>query len=443
MPSHPSSSLDLQLPKPSLVPPPPDPPTQSSRGKRVAFLLIALGLGLATAAYFHERNTPTNPQAAGAAAAARKPSVRAVQVTARPFSVVLEGLGTVTPLSTVTVKSQVDGPLLSVAYQEGAQIKRGQLLAEIDPRPFKIRVAQARATENRDRALLKNAQLDLDRYVELRAKNLIAQQQLDAQRSTVDQAQATLAADEAARRDTELQLEYTRITSPIDGVAGIRQVDPGNLVKTSDTTGIVVLTQLDPIAVVFTLPQDDLPQLAAALADGKPKVSLADRAGEQWLAEGQLTVIDNQINVQTASVRLKATFANPERKLWPNQFVRARIAVSHRDAALVVPAVAIQHGPNGLYVYVLTPDDIAKMQPVQVAVLQGDEALVDSGLQGGERVVIEGQDQIKPNAPVTVRSDNAAHGNAAGHIPPNSDNPYGAAPNVSAAQSAQSAQGRP
>ncbi|MEY4581584.1 MAG: hypothetical protein RL701_6287 [Pseudomonadota bacterium] len=362
------------------------------------------------------RETRQTPNAATVPKGERKPSVRVLELQPRPFAVQLEGLGTVTPLATVTVKSQVDGPLLSVAYLEGRDVKRGQLLAEIDPRPFRIKLAQARANVARDQAQLQNAQLDLSRYDSLLNQKLIAQQQLDAQRSQVEQLKATVLADQANADDSALQLQYTRIVSPIDGVAGIRLVDAGNLVHASDTTGIVVLTQLDPIAVVFTLPQDDLPRLSLALGspDVKPKVLAVNRAGDATLAEGLLTVIDNQINTQTASVRLKAEFKNPERKLWPNQFVRARIEVSHQTDALLLPAAAIQHGPNGSYVYVLSAGDIAHMQPVEVTLLQGEDALIGSGLRGGERVIIEGQDQVKPNGPVSVRTQTSSTPKAKG-----------------------------
>jgi multidrug efflux system membrane fusion protein len=203
--------------------------------------------------------------------------------------------------------------------------------------------------------------------------------------------------------DAALQLEYTRIVSPIDGVAGIRQVDPGNLVHASDQNGIVVLTQLDPISVVFTLPQDELPQLSAAMAQAECQVHAVSRAGDQVLAQGVLRVIDNQINTQTASVRLKAQFDNADRKLWPNQFVRARIEVSRQQNALVLPAAAVQQGPQGSFVYVITDKDVAQMRPVQLALLQGEQALIGRGLTPGERVVVEGQEQIKPNSPVTPR----------------------------------------
>jgi membrane fusion protein, multidrug efflux system len=372
--------------------------------------LIAIAVAAVSVVAWPHSDTTREAQPGGMAAPGKgkPPTVRVVELQPRPFSVVLEGLGTVTPISTVTVRPQVDGPLTSVAFQEGAAVKRGQLLAEIDPRPFRIKLAQAKATVARDQAQLQNARLDLDRYKTLSEQKMIARQQLDSQQSTVDQLLATLAADEANVAEAQLQLQYTRIESPIDGVAGIRQVDPGNLVKATDTSGIVVLTQLDPIGVIFTLPQDQLTQLSAAMASAPAKVEVWSRDGNEQLALGTLQVIDNQINVQTASIRLKARFDNAERKLWPNQFVRARVTVAQEAAALVLPAVAVQHGPQGAYVYVLSASNTAQLKPIQVALLQGEDAVIGSGLQAGERVVTHGQAQVKPGGPVTVLDPNAA-----------------------------------
>jgi membrane fusion protein, multidrug efflux system len=377
-------------------------------GRRVLVWLVLLAVAGALVAFgLKHRNKPEGAAGAAPGMPERKPTVTVITLQPKPFALMLEGLGSVTPLITVTVKPQVEGPLLKVGYREGALVHKGDLLAEIDPRPFRIKLESARAVLQRDRASLHNSQLDLTRYEALRAQNLIAAQQLDAQRSQVDQALATVAMDEATAHDAELQLTYTRITSPADGVAGIRLVDPGNLVRATDTSGIVVLTQLDPIAVLFTLPQDDLPKLSAAMADGPCKVTAVSRGGDQVLAEGKLTVIDNQVNAATATVRLKAQFDNPGHTLWPNQFVRARIEVSRQASALTLPAAAVQQGPKGPYVYVLTSSNVAQMRPVSIALLQGDEAVIGGGLQAGDRVVIDGQDRIKPDAKVTPRDPNA------------------------------------
>lgn len=367
-------------------------------------VLSAIGVALVSVLVWPRAEQARDSPAGGAPGAGPKgkpPSVRVVELQPRPFAVVLEGLGTVTPIATVTVRPQVDGPLLSVAFQEGAPVKRGQLLAEIDPRPYRIRLAQAKAAAARDQAQLQNARLDLARYQTLSEQKMIARQQLDSQQSLVDQTAASVAADEANVAEAQLQLQYTRIESPIDGVAGIRQVDPGNLVKASDSNGIVVLTQLDPIAVVFTLPQDQLTALSAAMSEGPAKVEVWSRDGSQQLGVGQLQVIDNQINVQTASIRLKARFDNAERKLWPNQFVRARVTVSREAAALVLPAVAVQHGPQGAYVYVVSAKNIAQLKPIHVGLLQGEEAVIASGLSAGDRVITHGQAQVKPDSPVS------------------------------------------
>jgi multidrug efflux system membrane fusion protein len=268
-----------------------------------------------------------------------------------------------------------------------------------------VQLQQAQATLERDRATLENAQRDLARYEQL--GKLVPQQQVDTQRSQVATLTASLKLDEAAIANARLQLEYARITAPITGVAGIRQVNPGNLVHASDATGIVTLTQLDPISVVFTLPQDELPKVARALQSGKPRVEVFDRAGQAELGTGALTVLDNQVNVDTGTLRLKAELPNPNRALWPNQFVKTRVAIEVRKNVMSVPAAAIERGPSGEYVYVIGADNTAVQRPIKVDSLQGERALIASGLEPGERVIVDGQDQVKPGAPVQPRDANA------------------------------------
>lgn len=386
------------------------PPRRGVRLRWIVFGAIALLLlgGALWIKTHPQQRAATAEHSAGrppgaATMADRKLPVIVTSVAPKPFPVLLEGLGTVTPLATVTVKPQVEGRLLSITYQEGGVVRRGQLLAEIDPRPFRIALEQAKATLLRDRAQLENSQRDLERFESLRTRNLIAAQQLDAQRAQVAQQKAVIGIDQAQTDEAALNLDYTRITSPIDGIAGIRQVDPGNLLRTTDANGIVVLTQLDPIAVVFTVPQDELPRLAAAQAEGPRPVKALSRAGDQVLGEGKLIVIDNQINPSTGTVKLKAEFPNPKRALWPSQFVRARLEVTTYASALTLPAAAVQSGPKGQYVYVVGPDDVARMRPVKLGLLQGDQALISEGLSPGERIVVEGQDQIKPNSQVEPR----------------------------------------
>lgn len=369
---------------------------------------IATALAIAALLWWRERASVAEPLSAGASGG-RAGAPQATPVLVAPaiegdVPIILEGLGTVTPIESVTVKSQVDGRLDSVHFEEGRSVERGQLLAQIDPRPFRIRLQEARATLERDRAALRNAKLDLDRYERLASERLVSPQQLDTQRAQVDQLAGTLAIDEAAAADAELQLQYTRITAPIDGVVGLRNVHPGNVVRATDGLGLVTLTQLDPISVVFTLPQDELPKVARALAQRAPKVQVLDRAGAQVLGEGRLTVLDNQVNADTASLRLKAEFANAERTLWPNLFVKVRVEIAVRHGVLSVPAEAIARGPNGDYVYVVTAKSTAEQRPVQVEALESGRALIAHGLAAGERVITDGQDRVKPGGAVQPRA---------------------------------------
>jgi membrane fusion protein, multidrug efflux system len=322
----------------------------------------------------------------------------------RDIPIWVEGLGNVTSLATVTVRSRVDGQLVSINFQEGRVVKKGELLVQLDPRPYRIALQSAQATLQKDEATLKYAKLDLQRYTDLRQGSLIAQQQVDTQRSLVDQLTATVALDRAAVDNAKLNLLYSSITSPIDGIAGVRQVDLGNQIHATDTTGIVVLTQMDPIAVLFTLPQDDLSRVSEAFSKGQPlTVEAWDRGGLVKLGVGKLTVIDNQINAATATMRLKAEFPNPDLKLWPSQFVKARLLLQTRTGATVVPTPAVQRGPNGTFVYVVNTDNTVAVRPVQVDTIQGPLALVTQGVKPGERVVTDGQNQLRPGAKVDPR----------------------------------------
>src|SRR5450759_75912 len=275
----------------------------------------------------------------------RPVSVVTAKVVARDMPVILDGLGTVTAYKTVTVRSQVDGRLDSVAFREGQFVKRGTLLALIDPRSFAIQLHQAEGALARDQAQLGGGKVNLDRYARVAKDKLIPQQQADDQGVLVGQLEGSVKADQAQIEQAKLMLEYAHIRSPIDGVTGVRLVDPGNMVHPAEAGGIVVVTQVDPIAVLFTLPQDELPRVQKALAEGKPAVDALSRDGSGVLATGTLEVIDNQINATTATIRLKAIFPNPARVLWPNQFVKARLHLGLRKGALVVPAVAVQRGP--------------------------------------------------------------------------------------------------
>jgi multidrug efflux system membrane fusion protein len=348
------------------------------------------------------------------AGADRAISVVTVAAVRRDVPVFLDGLGTVVAYNTVTVRSRVDGQLQSVGFREGQSVRRGALLAEIDARAFRIQLHQAEAALARDTAQLRGSQLNLERYTAVRKDKLIAQQQVDDQRAAVEQLQATVKADEAQIENAKLQIDYARITSPIDGVTGVRLVDVGNMVHASDATGLVIVAQIDPIAVLFTLPQDNLPAVAAEMAKGRLSVQALSRDGGKDLGSGEVEVVDNQINAATSTVRLKAIFANPQHALWPNQFVKARLHLRNRHDALVVPAVAIQRGPKGSFVYVAGPDQKAEMRPVEVEAIDGEIAIVARGLEAGESVVVDGQSQLRPGSTVQSKAPDTAGRRAEG-----------------------------
>jgi multidrug efflux system membrane fusion protein len=344
-------------------------------------------------------------QSAGARSRANEP--RAVPVLVEPVRrrtvpVWLEGLGTVSAWQQVTVRSQVDGRLERVFFKEGQRVRAGELLAQIDPRPFLVQLHQAEGALARDRAQLKAGKLDLDRYRQLADRRLIASQQLDQQRGTVGQAEGAVTVDLAAVESARLNLDYCKIRASTDGVVGVRLVDPGNFVRAADPGGLVVLTQLDPAAVFFTLPEDDLPRVTAAQRRGEVSVEAWSRDGASLLGKGKLIVVDNQINQATATLRLKAQLPNPDGKLWPNEFVKARLLVDTLESALVVPAAAVQRGPQGTFVYLVGPDNLAVMRKMDVALTIAEMAVV-TDLAAGDPVVIEGQSLLRPGARVQVR----------------------------------------
>jgi multidrug efflux system membrane fusion protein len=341
---------------------------------------------------------------------ARTVPVAVATVARRDVPIYLEGLGNVTALKTVAVKSLVDGRLDSVLFKEGQAVKRGQVLAQIDPRPFQIQLEQAQGALARDEAQLKNAKLNVERDRQLVAEKLIAQQQLDTDVAAAGQLEGAVQIDRAAIDTAKLNLEYARITSPIDGITGIRQVDPGNIVHASDQNGIVIITQIDPIAVLFTLPQDQLTPVAEALSRANLPVDLYSRDGATLLGSGQLSLIDNQINQATSSIRLKATVPNPRRRLWPNQFVKTRLRLTTRRDALAIPAIALQRGPDGTFVYVVGSDQTAAVRKVEVELTEGDLAILARGVETGERVVVDGQNQLRPGAKVNPHDAGKSNG---------------------------------
>jgi len=369
------------------------------------WILAALGVLLvAGTIWFVRRPGRQQPPPAAAAQAQQRPvPVVTAQVQQRDLPIYLDGLGTVIAAKTITVRPQVDGRLESVRFREGQVVRRGEVLAQIDPRPFQVQLEQARGALRRDAAQLRTARLALARNLELLRDKLVSQQDVDNQEAAVGQFEGAVRIDQAQIDSARLNLDYARITSPIDGVSGVRLIDPGNLVRASDANGIVVITQLDPVAVLFTLPQDYLPQVSQQMEMGTLTVDAFSRDGNVKLGSGELLVIDNQINQNTATMRLKATFANPQRILWPNQFVKARLLLTVRKGAIVVPTTAVQRGPEGTFAYLVGPDQTVQPLPIEVEMTQGDVAAIARGLSPGEVVVADGAAALRPGAKVAPR----------------------------------------
>jgi multidrug efflux system membrane fusion protein len=308
----------------------------------------------------------------------------------------------------VTIRTQVDGQIEHIAFSEGHDVKTGDLLAVIDPRPFKAALDQANAKRAEDLAQLSNATITYDRNNVLLGKGLVQQQTVDTLKATADQMKATVQADDAAAEQASLQFAYTSIRAPFDGRVGIRQVDKGNVVHTTDANGLVVLTQLKPISVVFSLPQEDWPQIQRLIASGSTLPVLAYGSDNTAvLDKGTLTVVDNEIDTTTGTIRLKATFPNAGLALWPGQFVNVRLLVETKKGGLVVPSSVVQRGPQGAFAFVITAGGTVEMRPIQVAQIDSGTALIDKGLEVGERVVVDGQYKLQVGSKVTVNADAA------------------------------------
>jgi membrane fusion protein, multidrug efflux system len=329
-------------------------------------------------------------------------AVEAAAATRANVPVNVEGLGTVLAYNTVTVTTRVDGALQKLGFVEGQLVHKGDLLAQIDPRPFQAAYDLAVAAKAKDEATLASAKQDLQRYTILAPQNLASQQVLDAQTATVSSLQAQIKGDQANIDNARTQLEYSTITSPIDGRTGIRKVDVGNNIHATDTSGIVVVTQVQPITVIFTLPEEVLPEINKAMNAGTLQVSALARDESTELDRGKVLLVDNQIDQATGTIRLKAEFPNKENTLWPGQYVNARVLVRTQQNALTVPDAALQRGPDGLFAYVIKPDSTVEVRPLQVGQESGGVAVVQSGLREGERVATTNQYRLEPGAHVRI-----------------------------------------
>ncbi len=386
------------------------------KGRNKSRWVIAAGIivvALAAAWHWHQQSSAP----AGASSQAQRPTgggrhgmrggalapVQAATAESKSVPRYLSGLGTITAANTVTVRSRVDGQLIALHFQEGQQVKAGDLLAEIDPSQFKVALAQAQGQLAKDTATLANARRDLARYQQLVKTNLVSRQELDAQQALVSESLGTIKADQAAGASAQLQLDWSRITAPIDGRVGLKQVDIGNQISSGDTTGIVVLTQTHPIDLVFTLPENDIATVIQAQKAGKGlTVEAWDRANKQKLSDGTLLSLDNQIDTTTGTIKLKARFNNQDDALFPNQFVNARMLVSTEENAVVIPTAALQMGNEGNFVWVLNSDNNVSKHRVKAGIQDSQSVVIAAGLSAGDRVVTDGIDRLTEGAKVEV-----------------------------------------
>ena len=337
----------------------------------------------------------------------------------RDMPVYLTGLGSVTAFNTVSLRPRVDGQLLEVNFQEGQHVNQGDLLVVIDPRPYEVALSQAQAALFRDQAQLRDAQLNYQRFKDLlHQSGAISQQQVDSQRASADQLEGVVRTDQAAIDNAKLNLTYSRVTAPISGRVGLRLVDKGNMVHASDANPLVVITQLQPIAVLFTLPEDQLQTVAQHMRQGTLDVLAYSRDDRTKLTTGKLTTIDNQIDQTTGTGKLKAVFENKDQSLWPNQFVNIRLLLETRKNSTVIPAVAIQRGPQGTYVFTVNADKTVEVRPVTIALTQNNSVAISSGLTPGDVVVTDGQDKLQPKMKIEPRANPpGGNGNSQGAAP--------------------------
>jgi membrane fusion protein, multidrug efflux system len=370
------------------------------KSRQIFFIVAGLAVAsLAAGVIFWRHNSSQAAPTAGPVAV----PITVAKAAQQDVPIYFDALGTVQALNTIAIRAQVNGQLVSVDYRQGQEVKKGDVLARIDPAPFKAALDQAVAKKSEDEAELIDAQKDLARFKTLVAKDFETQQNVDAQQAKVDQTKATIDADQAAIEAAQTQLNYATITAPIDGVVGFRQVDIGNIVHTNDTAPLTVLTQIRPTTVIFTLPQSDLGPVREAMLRGTVSVLAFDQDNKTQLAEGKLLLINNQIDQTTSTIQLKAEFPNEETRLWPGEFVHIRILITTRKNAVTIPAVALQRGPDGYYVWVVKSDDTVEQRSIGAMTVNEDTAIAIKGLDAGETVVLEGQSRLDAGTRVAIR----------------------------------------
>ena len=344
------------------------------------------------------------------AAAPPRVPVTITEAVQRDVPIYFDALGTVQAYNTVAIRAQVTGQIVSINFKQGQEVHQGDLLAKIDPAPFKANLDQSVAKKHADEAQLIDAQLDLTRFTTLVKKNFETQQNVDLQQAKVDQLKATIDADQGAIEAAQTQLDYATIVAPIDGVVGFRQIDLGNIIHPTDVNPLTVLTQIKPAQVIFTLPQSNLGPVREAMLRGPVSVLAFDQNDKEQLAEGHLLLIDNQIDQATSTIRLKAEFANENERLWPGEFIRNRILITTQKNAVTVPAVAVQRGPDGFYVWVVKPDKTAEQRPIDAQIINEELAIASKGLNAGEQVVVNGQSRLDSGTHVDIRSQSEPPG---------------------------------
>ena len=397
--------MSAQLPGPGK-----EPVVAQARRNRSALVIVVIAAVLIALAWFWAKKHRATASEAGTLPGARPAAAGNFPVPVVPgvveqkdVPIYLDGLGTVQAFNAVTVRTRVDGQIQRIAFVEGQDVHTGELLAQIDPAPFQTQLDQNTAKKAQDEAQLLVARLTLARDASLLTNHILAQQDYDTQKATVDQLQATVEGDQAAINSARVQLAYTTITSPLDGRIGIRMVDQGNIVHASDSNGLIVITQLRPISISFTLPEQNLHLVQQRQASNEAlRVFAVDRDNRTVLAEGKLAVVDNQIDITTGTVRLKATFANQDLRLWPGQFINVRLLIETRKDGLVVPASVVQRGPEGAFAFVIGDDLTAQVRPIKVAQIDQGQALIAEGLTAGQRVVVDGQYKLQAGAKVKL-----------------------------------------